>query len=204
MSTAWATTPEEKKIEGEIYIVNRTHGAQILNVMLQTRYFYRVKANFVKREVKEKGEGSEAEKSASEKSPEAAKGKKKEKKKVKFTVHDVQEFVDDNEPFVWIFDFVPLKTWIMGGLLVLAAIGACLFPLWPAIVRQYVYYLSIAAASFLGVIFGLAACEYSFIHLLLLLHTNLLSLSYPINSQTRTLRLHLDFHSRQTSLLAPS
>ena len=35
---------------------------------------------------------------------------------------------------------------------VLGAIALCLFPLWPEVVRLGVYYLSLAAASFVGFI----------------------------------------------------
>ena len=38
---------------------------------------------------------------------------------------------------------------------VLGAIAVCLFPLWPPEVRLGVYYLSLAAAGFLGVILSL-------------------------------------------------
>lgn len=51
-----------------------------------------------------------------------------------------------------------MKTWLIGGGLVFAAIAICLFPLWPRTVRNYVYYLSIAAAAFLFFIIALAVC----------------------------------------------
>ena len=55
-----------------------------------------------------------------------------------------------------------MKTWLIGGGLVFAAIAICLFPLWPRSVRNYVYYLSITAAAFLFFIIGLAVCKLSF------------------------------------------
>lgn len=49
-----------------------------------------------------------------------------------------------------------MKAWFIGLGLVIGAIAICLFPLWPRVVRNYVYYLSIAAAGFLFFIIGLA------------------------------------------------
>ncbi|EEC09952.1 translocation protein SEC62, putative [Ixodes scapularis] len=60
------------------------------------------------------------------------------------------------QPFVWIYDPVPLKAWIVGTLLVVGAVAVCLFPLWPRTVRDYVYYLSIVTAFLLGIIISLA------------------------------------------------
>jgi len=45
---------------------------------------------------------------------------------------------------------------VLGSLLVVAAIAVCMFPLWPRAMRDGVYYLSMAAACFLGVILALA------------------------------------------------
>ena len=41
------------------------------------------------------------------------------------------------------------------GVSVFGAIAVCLFPLWPPEVRLGVYYLSVAAACFVGLIFAL-------------------------------------------------
>lgn len=71
-------------------------------------------------------------------------------------MHLEQIFVDDLEPYVWLYDPIPLRTWMLGGLLVVAAIAVCMFPLWPRRMRDGVYYLSLAAAGFLGVILALA------------------------------------------------
>ncbi len=54
-----------------------------------------------------------------------------------------------------------MRAWLIGAALVFGAIAVCLFPLWPRSVRNYVYYLSIAAAAFLFFIIGLAVCEYN-------------------------------------------
>lgn len=75
-------------------------------------------------------------------------------------MHEEQKFIDGNEPYVWVYDPTTTKTYIIGSLLILGAIGICLFPLWPSQVREGVYYLSLAGASFLGAILGLAVLKY--------------------------------------------
>ncbi|KAK6176407.1 hypothetical protein SNE40_014698 [Patella caerulea] len=83
--------------------------------------------------------------------------KKKKEKKVKLNMHEDQKFVDaDDQFYVWIYDPVPLKTFLIGLLMVLGAIALCMFPLWPEFVRVGVYYISLAAAGFVGFILGLA------------------------------------------------
>jgi translocation protein SEC62 len=85
---------------------------------------------------------------------------KQQKKKFKLETHEEQKFLDSNEPYVWVYDPTSMKTYIIGGLLILGAIGICLFPLWPSSVREGVYYLSLAGASFLGAILGLVVIKY--------------------------------------------
>lgn len=93
--------------------------------------------------------------------PNSAKAQQKEsKRKFKLELHQDQKFVDSSEPFVWIYDPVSTKTYIIGGLLILGAIGICLFPLWPSQVREGVYYLSLAGATFLGAVLSLALLKY--------------------------------------------
>ena len=75
-------------------------------------------------------------------------------------MHDEQRFFDTNEPFVWIYDPTSMTTYIIGGLLILGSIGSCLFPLWPSQVREGVYYLSLAGATFLGAILAVALIKY--------------------------------------------
>ena len=75
-------------------------------------------------------------------------------------MHEEQKFLDSNEPFVWIYDPTSTTTYIIGLLLILGAIGICLFPLYPSQVREGVYYFSLAGASFLGAILGLALLKY--------------------------------------------
>jgi len=46
---------------------------------------------------------------------------------------------------------------------VLGAIALCLFPLWPDWIRIAVYYVSLAGASFVGLMLVLIVCKYGFI-----------------------------------------
>lgn len=61
--------------------------------------------------------------------------KEKRKKKIRLEMHNDQRFVDSLDAYVWIYDHIPFHYWIIGTLLVLGAIGVCLFPLWPPSVR---------------------------------------------------------------------
>lgn len=81
----------------------------------------------------------------------SASGEKKEKKKrkIRLDMHPEQVFVDGSEAYVWIYDPIPIHYWIYGLILLLGAIGICMFPLWPPMLRKGVYYLSLVAAGFL-------------------------------------------------------
>ncbi|KAH9529550.1 Translocation protein S62 [Dermatophagoides farinae] len=172
MNSKWA---QSNKRNDEVMFPSRESVTNFMNVMLRHKFFHRAKAIIVKKEIKKKqdtdstDEGTKCEtkkmKNVSEKSNKnvkeqsttsAEKMAKKEKKKVKLDMHMEQIFVDANEPYVWIYDYIPMRTWLIGGGLVIAAIAICLFPLWPRIVRNYVYYLSIAVAVFLFFIIALA------------------------------------------------
>lgn len=75
---------------------------------------------------------------------------------VRLEMHMEQYFVDGNDAYVWIYEPIPVYYWFFGTLVVLGAIGVCLFPLWPLTIRHGVYYLSVAAAGFLVFILALA------------------------------------------------
>lgn len=75
---------------------------------------------------------------------------------VRLEMHMEQYFVDCNDAYVWIYEPIPVYYWFFGTLVVLGAIGVCLFPLWPSTIRHGVYYLSVAAAGFLVFILALA------------------------------------------------
>lgn len=77
---------------------------------------------------------------------------KKRSKKIKFDLHQNQTFNDGNDIYVWRYDPTSTKMFFLGLAMVFGAIGVCLFPLWPHEVRLGVYYLSIAAMVFVGLI----------------------------------------------------
>ncbi|KAK9888338.1 hypothetical protein WA026_000593 [Henosepilachna vigintioctopunctata] len=105
---------------------------------------------------KEKEKVTDAESSVVEGKQEIQSEKEKRKKKIRLDMHNDQRFVDTLDAYVWIYDPIPFHYWIIGTLLVLGAIGVCLFPLWPPSVRLGVYYLSVAAAGLLVSIIVLA------------------------------------------------
>lgn len=84
------------------------------------------------------------------------KKEQKRKRKIRLDMHPEQIFVDGSEAYVWIYDPIPIHYWIYGLILLLGAIGICLFPLWPAVLRKGVYYLSLLAAGFLVFILALS------------------------------------------------
>ncbi|XP_045609956.1 translocation protein SEC62 isoform X2 [Procambarus clarkii] len=113
-------------------------------------------------EEESKQDGSSAdkdEKDVKEKDEEKEK-KKKKKSKIKLDMHLEQVFVDGGDAYVWMYDPIPFWYYIAGSLCLFGAIAVCLFPLWPPSVRKGVYYLSVAAAGFLGVILGLAVLRF--------------------------------------------
>jgi len=82
--------------------------------------------------------------------------KKKKEKILKLLMPETQYFADGNEVYVWIYDPVHAKNFLIGILIVAGAISLCMFPLWPESVRLGVYYLSLCAAGFVGFILSLA------------------------------------------------
>ncbi|KAL1488875.1 hypothetical protein ABEB36_014669 [Hypothenemus hampei] len=142
-----------------------------LHLMLEHRLFHRAKKVPVseeelksKKKVKkeksesedeqkpqqEQNKGTDGESSVVEgKDPNEKSQKEKKKKKIRLEMHNDQRFVDSLDAYVWIYDPIPFHYWIIGALLVVGAIGICMFPLWPPIVRLGVYYISVAAACFL-------------------------------------------------------
>lgn len=106
---------------------------------------------------KEQSKGTDAESSVVESKDQGDKPQKeKRKKKIRLEMHNDQRFVDTLDAYVWIYDPIPFHYWIIGALLVVGAIGICMFPLWPPMVRLGVYYISVAAACFLVSIIVLA------------------------------------------------
>nr|XP_016945171.1 translocation protein SEC62 isoform X2 [Drosophila suzukii] len=156
---------------------------EFLDVMLEHKFFHRAKKVPVtleeirsksggdKKADREKNQDKEKDKSKDDKKdtdPEAENGqgdggasgnekekKEKKKRKIRLDMHPEQIFVDGSEAYVWIYDPIPLHYWIFGFILLLGAVGICLFPLWPPLLRKGVYYLSVAAAGFLVFILAL-------------------------------------------------
>lgn len=111
---------------------------------------------------KPKKENSEEGKKATEGNGDGE-GKKKRKVKVKLELHEDQIFVDDDdEAYVWRFDPLHPRTFILGILVVIGTIAICLFPLWPSNIREYVWYLSVLASIAVGSILVLALLRYVF------------------------------------------
>lgn len=94
--------------------------------------------------------------------------REKKKRKIRLEMHHEQIFVDGNDAYVWLYDPTPWYYYLAGGAIVLGIIAVCLFPLWPAEMRQGVYYLSVAAAGFLVFIIVLAILKYIIFVLLFL------------------------------------
>ncbi|OAD62808.1 Translocation protein SEC62 [Eufriesea mexicana] len=148
-----------------------------LDLMLRHKFFHRAKKVVISEEelckirgVKKKVKETKKEKKSTEKEKEESKEnkdatsekenedkieEKKKKPKVRLEMHMEQYFVDCNDAYVWIYEPIPIYYWFFGTLVVLGAIGVCLFPLWPLTIRHGVYYTSIAAAGFLTSILAL-------------------------------------------------
>jgi len=77
------------------------------------------------------------------------------KKKFKLDMHDIQVFEDSNQPYVWLYEPTSLKAWIICFGVIFGVIAVCLFPLWPPVIRTWVYYLCIAGLILLSTILTL-------------------------------------------------
>lgn len=82
------------------------------------------------------------------------------KRKFKLDMHDVQVFEDSNEPYVWLYEPVSLKAWLYCIGLILLGLAACIFPLWPEIIRTCVYYACVASLILLSSFLGLSFFRY--------------------------------------------
>uniref|UniRef100_A0A6G1SM75 Translocation protein SEC62 n=1 Tax=Aceria tosichella TaxID=561515 RepID=A0A6G1SM75_9ACAR len=82
------------------------------------------------------------------------------KKKFKLDMHDEQCFQDSNQPYVWLYEPTSIKAWLLCFGVIFGVIAVCLFPLWPPIIRTWVYYLCIAGLVFLTSILGLAVMRH--------------------------------------------
>ncbi|XP_064460966.1 translocation protein SEC62-like [Ornithodoros turicata] len=165
LDSPWATGKGKK----EKLFTTRESVVEFMNILLRHKFFHRAKKIIITKTKKKKdeSEGSTPKVIKEKKSVSASGGEdskeaeekkdvEEKKKRLKLDMHLDQIFVDANEPYVWIYDPVPLKAWIIGASLVVGAVAISMFPLWPRTVRDYVYYLSLATAFVLGTIFALA------------------------------------------------
>lgn len=154
----------------------REQVTEFLDLMLRHKFFHRAKKVVISEEelckirgIKKKVKEVKKDKKSTEKEKEETKDnkdatgenedkveEKKKKPKVRLEMHMEQYFVDCNDAYVWIYEPIPIYYWFFGTLVVLGAIGVCLFPLWPLTIRHGVYYISVAAAGFLVFILALA------------------------------------------------
>lgn len=58
--------------------------------------------------------------------------------------------------YVWLYEGPQWKTKVWAGLALLAVFAVVLFPLWPLMLRQGVWYLSVGAMGLLGLFFAMA------------------------------------------------
>ncbi|KAK9461607.1 translocation protein Sec62-domain-containing protein [Lipomyces oligophaga] len=58
--------------------------------------------------------------------------------------------------YVWLWDKMPLSTYLYAGLIAAAIFAVILFPLWPPIMRLGVWYLSVGLLGLLGLFFAMA------------------------------------------------
>lgn len=81
--------------------------------------------------------------------------KKKKSKKIKLDFHSEQIFRDGPDVYVWHFDPTHWTKFLLGLGIVIGSIVLCLFPLWPPWMRMGVYYVSVVAMGFVGLLLGL-------------------------------------------------
>jgi len=183
LDSKWATRPAGSTQDA--LFTTRESVTEFLDTMLHHKFFHRAKKIIVKEKKKiiknkDNGEEPETKEATKETTKETAKEIKevdtkesegkdvkevkekkskkegKEKKKVKLDMHMEQVVIDANEPYVWIYEPLSIKSCVFGFLLVFGVVAVCLFPLWPSAIRNWVYYLSVAVASFLVFIISLA------------------------------------------------
>ncbi|XP_076086180.1 translocation protein SEC62-like isoform X1 [Mytilus galloprovincialis] len=106
-----------------------------------------------------KTEDKKKDKKDEDKKEEKKEEKKKKERRLKLNMHDDQIFLDGDNIYVWIYDPIPAKTFLIGLLMVVGAVGFCLFPLWPDEIRIGVYYLSLVGASFVGFVLFLVVLK---------------------------------------------
>lgn len=85
--------------------------------------------------------------------------KPKKEKRVKGLWEVKLEQQQDFEPmmhYVWLYEGSQWKTKIWAGVVLVLVFAAILFPLWPLVLRQGVWYLSVGAMGLIGLFFAMA------------------------------------------------
>lgn len=85
--------------------------------------------------------------------------KPKKEKRIKGLWEVKIEQQQDFEPmmhYVWLYEGPQWKTKIWAGVVLLLVFAAVLFPLWPLVLRQGVWYLSVGAMGLIGLFFAMA------------------------------------------------
>ncbi|CAF0706865.1 unnamed protein product [Brachionus calyciflorus] len=166
MESKWGPGKEGQKTNKQPLLANRQACVAFMQRLMNKQLFHRA-IKVYKDNVESKSENPEGTPSVRKRKNNTEDQKSSpnpkentQKRKFKLEIHEDYRFVDANEPYVWVYDPTSTKTYIIGSLLILGAIGICLFPLWPSQVREGVYYVSLAGASFLGGILGLAVFKY--------------------------------------------
>jgi translocation protein SEC62 len=70
------------------------------------------------------------------------------------TLVPVQDF-DPESYYFWVYEGSQWRGLLIGAGVVFVTLAAVMFPLWPSLPRQGVYYLSLALLGFIGFIMGL-------------------------------------------------
>ncbi len=86
-----------------------------------------------------------------------AKPKKEKRVKGQWEVKiEQQQDFDPMMHYVWLFEGSQWKTKMWAGLVLVLVFAAVLFPLWPLVLRQGVWYLSVGAMGLIGLFFAMA------------------------------------------------
>ena len=177
LTSKWASA---SKKDDTVLFTNRQSCIDYCQNLLEKDMFKRVyRIRKQKKDKKEKKKEKEKEKTTEEETPvdsenkplpdESKEEKKKDKEKkprkpAKLEPHEDQWFIDGGEKdgalYVWIFDPVSTKTWLMGIAVIIGAIAACLYPLWPMELRLGVYYICLGLMGLLGLLIVLAIVRF--------------------------------------------
>ena len=177
----WAEKNAKEGEEGKLVLTSRDQVEELLDTLLRYKMFHRAR----KIPVTEEKDGKKSKKKdKSDSEPEKAEAdveerkvsqgsmegeEKKKKRRIRLDMHLEQMFVDCSDAYVWLYDPMPLYYWLVGGLIVLAVIGLCLFPLWPRKVRRGSHWLAWLAACFMLGVLGIAILKYAIFSVLYVL-----------------------------------